>query len=255
MPKTSYEKRVELTPNPAAKRLFQLMAAKETNLILANDESETERFLQLADQIGPEICVLKTHIDIIRDFSPKVVSTLLSLSRKHKFMIFEDRKFADIGNTAKLQYAQGIYHIADWADFVNAHSLPGPGVIDGLKQVAEEKNLARGLILLAQMSSKGCLFTEEYTKQTIEMANQYPDFVCGFIGNGGNPEELKKFAAQVDPKFIIMTPGVNLATAGDGLKQTYATPDKAIEAGSDAIIVGRGIYKAEDPVKSAREYR
>jgi len=41
----------------------------------------------------------------------------------------------------------------------------------------------------------------------------------------------------------------------DALKQQYTTPADVIGAGSDIIIVGRGIYGAEDPVASAKKYR
>jgi len=255
MESKTYKERSELVKNQAAKKLLQLMDDKQTNLALANDETNLEKFLELADKIGPEIAVLKTHIDVVENFTPEVTKQLTSLSQQHNFMIFEDRKFADIGNTVKLQYEKGIYQIAKWADFTNAHIVPGPGIIEGLKEVADEQSEPRGLILLAQMSSKNNLATDEYTKKTIELAEQYSDFVIGFIGNGGQVEELKKLTSNLKSQFIVFTPGVKLGGGDDALKQQYTTPADVISAGSDMIIVGRGIYGADNPLASAQEHR
>ncbi len=220
------------------------MTEKETNLAFSVDVTQTKDLLLLADKIGPEICILKTHVDILEDFSLSFIHELEELAQKHQFLIFEDRKFADIGHTVQLQYQKGIYHIADWAHMTNAHSLPGPGIVEGLREAGLAKE--RGLLLLAEMSSKGNLLDKNYANQTLALAEQYPDFVFGFIA---------QHKLSDNPAWIYLTPGVQIEDKGDNLGQQYVTPEKAIQNGSDVIIVGRGILKASDPVSAAKKYR
>lgn len=242
---SSYSERAHSCLSPLAKNLFLLMQEKETNLALSADVTSAQQLLDLAELMAPEICILKTHIDIIEDFTPDLTHQLRKLALKHRFMIFEDRKFADIGNTVKHQYEGGMYHIADWADITNAHSLPGPGIIRGLAEVGRKKN--RGLLMLAEMSSAGHLMDADYRQHTLKMAEQFADFVIGFI---------TQHALSSDPHWINMTPGVKLETGTDKLGQQYITPEKAIlENGSDIMIVGRGILQADDPLAEARAYR
>ncbi|GAG26091.1 unnamed protein product, partial [marine sediment metagenome] len=226
----NYTQRAETTNNPLTKKLFVLMEGKQTNLTLADDETDPEKFLSLADQLGPQIAVLKTHIDIIENFTSKFTEQLQSLAKQHNFLIFEDRKFADIGNTVKMQYEKGIYQIIKWAELTNAHIVPGPGIIEGLKAVADQQTEPRGLILLAQMSSAGNLATDAYTKTAVKLAEQYAEFVVGFIGNGGDVNELKKLTTLAPPQFIIFTPGVKIGGGADQLKQQYTTPADVIQA-------------------------
>jgi len=241
----SYTERAKYCLSSIARRLLELCDEKETNLILSADVTSTEQLLTLANQLGPEICLLKTHIDIVEDFTPYLTLELGKLAHKHRFLIFEDRKFSDIGNTVKQQYAGGMYHIAEWADITNAHSLPGPGMVEGLAEVGRKKN--RGLVLVAEMSSIGALTNEEYLKNTLKIAEQFADFVIGFI---------TQHALSADPHWINMTPGVKLQEGKDKLGQQYITPEKAIiEHHADLIIVGRGIIAATDPVIECHKYR
>lgn len=240
----SYAQRAHHAKNPTAKQLLTLMAEKKTNLCVSLDIVTKNALLEMADLLGPEICVLKTHIDIVEDFDIDLTHQLQQLADKHQFLIFEDRKFADIGNTVALQYGGGIYRMADWAHIVNAHTLPGPGIVEGLKTVGLAQQ--RGLLLLAQMSPKGNLLNAEYTRASVAMAEAHADFVIGFIC----VERLSD-----NPALIHFTPGVHLASSGDHLGQQYISPTQAIARGTDVVIVGRGIYGDADPLQAAKRYR
>ncbi|MFT3741660.1 MAG: orotidine-5'-phosphate decarboxylase [Gammaproteobacteria bacterium] len=239
-----YSDRIAFCQNPTAKQLLGWMTEKQSNLSVSADLIKAEQVLKLAEQVGPEICVFKTHIDIIEDFSHDFIDALQALAREYQFLIFEDRKFADIGHTVQLQYTQGIYRIAQWAAITNAHPLPGPGVVEGLKAGAQ--NTANALLLLAEMSAKDNLIDASYTQKTLAMAENYPDFVMGFVS---------QHRLNDNPAWIYFTPGIHLSQQGDALGQQYTSPESAFQRGTDVMIVGRGIYAAPDPAATASHYR
>jgi orotidine-5'-phosphate decarboxylase len=184
----------------------------------------------------------QTHIDILSSFPESLPTDLQDLAKEHNFLLFEDRKFADIGNTVSLQYQAGIYRIVEWADIVTVHAVPGPGVVSGLKSVTNGR--VRGGLMLAEMSSNGNLCTPEYQSSAVKIAQDNEDFILGFIA-----------MKPVADGFLTLTPGVQMASKGDSLGQVYRDPKDVIRQGSDIIIVGRGITGAEDIESAAILYR
>lgn len=199
--------------------------------------------------------VLKTHIDIVEDFGPATVDGLVALSKKHDFLLFEDRKFIDIGNTVQKQYRGGALRIHEWAHIINASVLAGHSIIQALDQTIEYAgNPDRGVLILAEMTSKGSLATGEYTRASVNIAQKYPNSVIGFIST----RELSSFSAadrNDQEDLVVFTTGISVSSKGDALGQQYQTPDSAMAGGSDMLIAGRGIYAAPDPVAAAKEYQ
>ena len=231
--------------NNFSNKLNKIINSKKTRLCVSLDLVNTAQLLNLADQVGPYVCMVKTHIDILSDFTWDSVVGLKKLAQKHDFLIFEDRKFADIGRTVKHQCAGGIYKIAQWADLINAHVLPGPGIIEGLREACLDSGAK--LLLLAQMSSRDNLIDKKYTQACIDLAQKYPDFVVGFISQ----ERLLE-----DKNVWHLTPGVNLDNTAGKLGQQYRSPrDALVRDRCDVIIVGEGIYGAKDPVLAAKKYQ
>ncbi|KAK0634675.1 humps family-domain-containing protein [Bombardia bombarda] len=351
----SFADRAGTAGHPLSRYLFRLMDLKASNLCLSADVQTARELLYLADKVGPSIVVLKTHYDLISgwDYNPQngTGAKLAALARKHGFLIFEDRKFVDIGKTVQMQYTAGTARIIDWAHITNANIDAGKDMVRALAEAAakwrerinyevktsvtvgtpvsdhfeddaedderadelsgldpretrscesrdadgrkgsivsittvtqsfepadsprqsknpgegdevlfagiEEPPMDRGLLLLAQMSTKGCLMGKDYTQACVEAARENRAFVMGYVAQEG-------LNATPEDDFIHMTPGCKLPPSddeengvvqGDGLGQQYNTPAKLIGLGTDIVIVGRGIINAADPPSEAERYR
>ena len=116
----SLDQRGSLSKSNLAQKLFRIMEQKKSNLCLSVDVTSRHRLLEFAETIGPQICCLKTHMDILMDFEPQIPLTLKELAEKHDFLLFEDRKLADIGKTVEEQM-RGPFQIGSWADLVTVH--------------------------------------------------------------------------------------------------------------------------------------
>lgn len=241
----SYYDRAKLCKHPITKKLLQIMEEKQTNLCLAADVTSFSDLLLLAEEVGSEICLLKTHIDIIEDYDSNSIKKLKEISQRKNFLLFEDRKFADIGHTVQLQFTAGSYKISEWADLITIHHLPGPGIIQALKESAD--NQKHGCLIVAEMSSINSYTSKQYAEEAINLATEYADFVVGIISQS---------VLSFDPNILHLTPGIKITEGRDNLDQKYITPHIAIkEKGTDIIIVGRGITQAKNTREAASVYR
>ena len=83
--------------------LKNIVLSKKTNVILSLDVSCEISFFTILTLCAPYICGVKIHSDIYSFSSDNFYKRLTILSEKDNFIIIEDRKLADIGNTNKLQ--------------------------------------------------------------------------------------------------------------------------------------------------------
>lgn len=233
----SYEQKLANTTNPHSKKLLEIAIAKNTNLIASADVITTDELLAFAEKVGPHIVALKTHIDIINDFDfDKTILPLRDIAEKHNFLLMEDRKFADIGSTQELQYSYGSYKISTWADLITSQVIGGYQSLDYF--------LNSGVIAILSMSSKGTLTDNHYFEEAQKIAIEHPN-VIGGVSQKPISEEL-----------LLFTPGVSLSDSGDGKGQQYNTPEAVFRnLHTDFMIVGRGIYKANDAEKAALKYK
>lgn len=141
MAKTPFSERANTSIHPLSAYLLRLMTLKKSNLCLSADVTNANALLNLADTIGPSIVVLKTHYDLVSnwDYHPTTGTgaKLANLARKHGFLIFEDRKFGDIGNTVQQQYTEGTARIIEWSHITNVNMIPGKAAVDALASAAK----------------------------------------------------------------------------------------------------------------------
>jgi orotidine-5'-phosphate decarboxylase len=75
---------------------------------------------------------------------------------------------------------------------------------------------------------------------------------CGLDGVVCSAQEASSLRAQYDRSFTLVTPGIRLAGAARDDQARTVTPEAAIRAGADYLVIGRPITQAADPLATLR---
>lgn len=231
----------DFTNTTLRERIYETIIKKQSNICISLDYKQAEDIIGAIEILKDKIVMIKTHCDTIQNFSEEFVEKMVKICHENDIFIFEDRKFADIGNTFKHQFTGGIFRIKDWCNITNFHSLVGEGIINQFKECKEPE---QGGLLVAEMSNDGNILDANYTLRTIEMANRNKDSIIGFISQ-----------RKICDGFLHLTPGIRIGQEGDGQDQKYITPEEAMSRGVDILIVGRGIIESRNILEECEKYR
>ena len=219
-----------------------------------NKLKETKKhsiFVKFLEQFTEEKLFLKIGMELFYSEGPEIVREIKK--RGHK--IFLDLKLHDIPNTVKK--AMSSLSKLD-IDMCNVHAA---GTIDMMKAAIEGLTKEDGsrplLIAVTQLTSTSeqrmqeeLLIDENIDKVVMHYAKNSK--IAGLDGVVCSPLEAGKVKEVCGKEFLTITPGVRFETDDIGDQVRVTTPKKAKEIGSDYIVVGRPITKAENPVEAYR---
>lgn len=242
----SFEYRYNLSKtNNITKKLMKIMIEKKTNLCFSADIIDIKKLIEIVGKIGKHICLLKIHYDIIDNFNEKVGLLLKKMAEKLNFLIFEDRKYNDIGNTFNKQIENKKYNFKKWCDIISIKSLND--------RFYKFNNIDLGIIIISDMSNEiNNYFLDdiihEYNNFKIKNINENSKDIVGIVTQKNNIN---------NPSLLYFTPGVRINHENDvNNDQKYRTVEQAlVQDNCDVIIVGSGIYESKDVEKTAEIYK
>ncbi len=216
-------------------------------VIIALDFKDATSTLNLVDQLQPELCRLKVGKELFVRCGPELVKQIINRG----FDVFLDLKFYDIPNTVAAA-CQAAAELGVW--MVNVHASGGRKMMQAAREaiaVSAHKPLLIGVTVLTSMSRKDIAETGldiEPRQQVLRLARLARD--SALDGVVCSPLEAALLKKEVAQDFCLVTPGVRPAGSDIGDQHRIMTPSKALQAGSDYLVIGRPITASVDPLKA-----
>jgi orotidine-5'-phosphate decarboxylase len=213
-------------------------------LIVALDVSSVEAAQAMVARLGDAVSFYKIGYQLAYAGGLGYVPSLIDSGKR----VFLDLKLHDIGNTV----GEGVKSVAkSGASFLTVHAYPQTmkAAVD-----AREGNLRILAVTVltsyddADLAAAGYDFT--VPELVAERAAQARDI--GVDGVVCSAEEAAKIRGIVGAKIALVTPGIRPTGAAAGDQKRIMTPNKAIAAGADYLVVGRPILAAPDPKAAAQ---
>lgn len=224
-------------------------------IIIALDFPTGEKALAFLDQFQEPVFV-KVGMELYYSEGPSIIEEI----KKRGHRIFLDLKLHDIPNTVK-SAMKVLARLG--VDMTNVHAAGGTKMMQAAKEGLAEGLQERGegdmpmLIAVTQLTStdEETLHSELLVPGSMEdVVVHYAKNACeaGLDGVVCSAWESPMIHQRVGADFQTVTPGIRLLGDAKGDQSRVATPAKAMELGSNYLVIGRSITRAEDPVAAYR---
>jgi len=220
-------------------------------IIIALDFPTGKKALSFLDLFEGEQLYVKVGMELFYSEGPSIVRAIKAGGHK----VFLDLKLHDIPNTVK----SSMKVLASvGADMVNVHAAGGIRMMKAAVEGLEDGSTGAArpeIIAVTQLTSTD----QETMNSELKINGELRDVVLAYARNAQEAGldgvvcsawESEEIHAGTSDSFITVTPGIRLLGDAKGDQSRVATPARAKEMGSDYLVIGRSITKADDPVKA-----
>jgi orotidine-5'-phosphate decarboxylase len=197
-------------------------------IVLALDDLDGDAAVKVAGRLAHGLDAVKVGYPLVLTEGLGVVSMLSPI-----VPVICDFKVADIPAVSAMivQRAMGA-----GASGIIVHGFVGHDTVRAAAEAAAD----RDVFVVTEMSHPGAVdFIQARAEDMAAMARE--SGATGIIAPATRPERVTALRQVIGPDMLILAPGVG--TQGGSAGAT-------VRAGADAVIVGRSLYRAEDPERA-----
>jgi orotidine-5'-phosphate decarboxylase len=215
-----------------------------SRLALALDLDDMVAATRLARDLQPWFGTMKVGMELFSAAGPDAIATLSALGAD----VFYDGKLHDIPNTVR-RTSRVLGALG--ARYVTLHTSGGVAMlragVEGLREGAAGAGLPEPTALAVTVLTSDPDWSEHLVRQRVVAGLEAGcgGFVCSVLD--------LPILRELAPAATIVTPGIRPEGAAANDQARVGTPQAALDAGADLLVVGRAVVQTPDPIKAARE--
>jgi orotidine-5'-phosphate decarboxylase len=222
-----------------------IVSSKPAPVAVALDAPDLETAARWAALVTPHVSTVKIGLELYLRYGPQVVASVRGATG---VSVFLDLKLHDIPATVA-GASRAVARLRP--DVLTVHAAGGPDVIRAAVEAAPGTMVAAVTVLTS---------LNDDALGRVGMSGPVPDAVlrlatlavdAGARGLVCSPREVAAVRSAVGPDVTLITPGVRPAGSESHDQARVATPEEALRAGADLLVIGRPITGAPDPGAAA----
>jgi len=214
-------------------------------IAVAIDAPDLDTAARWADQVAPHVSTLKVGLELYLRFGPDAVA---SVRGPRGADVFLDLKLHDIPATVG-GAARSVARVRP--ELLTVHAAAGPAAIQEAVQALPGTTIVGVTVLtslddgaLARIGMTGPVRDAVLRLAVLAVSAGARGLVC-------SPREVAAVRSEVGKDITLITPGIRPPGQASHDQARVATPQEALSAGADLLVIGRPITGAADPGAAA----